>query len=175
VQSQRRFPDRLSEKQLQLLKDTRDKASALHIFVGHSCGYHGQYFSGALKQPQADAMLQSANRSIDKLRPIMSVVHVQHADVFQTDAPARGGGIIYCDPPYAERVAKGNTVWNNFQNQVFDVDAFWRQATLWSRNNLVFVSETTAPPDWEVVWSRDWTNQQGPYAYKRKEFLFVHK
>jgi site-specific DNA-adenine methylase len=173
IQSGRRFPDHWREEHLQHLKDTRAEASAEHIFVGHSCGYHGQYFSGRIKQPQADAMLQSANRSIEKIRSNMSAVRTQHADFFQTEPP-HGGGIIYCDPPYVERVQKSNTVWNSFKNQVFDCDAFWRQVTQWSRNNLVFVSETAAPPDWEVVWTREWSNNQGPYSYQRQEFLFVH-
>lgn len=176
VQSGGTFPGHLSLSKLEHLKDTRDQASALHIFVGHSCGFHGQYFSGRLKQPQADEALQAALRSLDKIVPAMSQVDVRHADFFQTRPPHGGrGGIIYCDPPYVERAKKSNTVWNKFQNQGFDCAAFWRRVTDWSRHNLVFVSETTAPPDWAVVWARQWSNNQGPYAYKRNELLFVHR
>lgn len=179
VQSGGSFPAHMPLSQLEHLKDTRDRASALHVFVGHSCGFHGQYFSGRLKQPQADALLQAGLRSLDKVTPALSRVHVRHANFFQTAPPHSGGdggaGIIYCDPPYVERQRKSNTVWNRFQNQGFDCPAFWRRVTDWSRHHLVFVSETAAPPDWVVVWQRQWSNNQGPYAYKRNELLFVHR
>lgn len=55
--------------------------------------------------------------------------------------------IIYCDPPYA-----GTTKYKDD----FDHESFWH----WCRNkakqgHTVFVSEYTAPDDFECVWSQE--------------------
>lgn len=54
--------------------------------------------------------------------------------------------IIYCDPPY-ENTAKYKTT------ESFDRIKFWEWCRTMSKNNLVFVSEYTAPEDFECVWS----------------------
>jgi DNA adenine methylase len=80
--------------------------------------------------------------------------------------------LIYCDPPYACTTGykKGN------DNNVFDSQHFWNTVRKWSKNNIVFVSEYNAPPDFKCL---DSAIKQCSLAIEgrndRKEKLFVHK
>ncbi len=55
---------------------------------------------------------------------------------------------MYCDPPCAGTEPYTKTC------APFDHDAFWRTMRVWAeRGAHVFVSEYTAPADWQPVWT----------------------
>jgi DNA adenine methylase len=56
------------------------------------------------------------------------------------------GSLIYCDPPY-----EGTTGYTN----PFDHTKFWEWVRVKSEINDVFVSEYSAPDDFEVLWERE--------------------
>ena len=57
--------------------------------------------------------------------------------------------LIYCDPPY-------RGVRKYVGNDKFDSDTFWEVCRNWSKQgHIVFVSEYTAPDDFECVWSKE--------------------
>lgn len=60
------------------------------------------------------------------------------------------GSTVYCDPPYASTTGyKGS----------FDHDEFWGWCEMQAINGCrVFVSEYTAPDNFEVVWQKTVTN-----------------
>lgn len=76
--------------------------------------------------------------------------------------------LIYCDPPYA------NTT--GYRNE-FDHAHFWTVMREWSRNNIVFISEYRAPPDFVCVASlrKDMSLRGAHHKETRKECLFTHK
>lgn len=55
--------------------------------------------------------------------------------------------MIYCDPPYAGTTA--------YSSGGFDSAAFWQKCRDLSEENLVFISEYAAPPDFVEVWRKD--------------------
>lgn len=55
--------------------------------------------------------------------------------------------VIYCDPPYQH-----TTGYNSSKN--FNHDEFWQFIRTISENNIVLVSEETAPEDFEVIWEK---------------------
>jgi len=56
--------------------------------------------------------------------------------------------VIYCDPPY------NNT--KQFKNSLeFNYDEFWQVMREYSKNNIVFISELTAPNDFECIWEKE--------------------
>jgi DNA adenine methylase len=55
---------------------------------------------------------------------------------------------VYADPPYA------NTTGYSFGKD-FDTDEFWEYMRHISKNNQVFISEQSAPSDFECVWQRE--------------------
>lgn len=76
-----------------------------------------------------------------------------------------------CDPPYQGTKAYG------YANQPkMDYDHFWNWVRELSKDNFVFVSEQSAPPDFEPVWEQDvvrTTNKKNDF--KAVERLYVLK
>ena len=67
---------------------------------------------------------------------------------------------------------------------VFDNAEFWEQVRKWSKNNIVVVSEITAPDDFVEIWNYDVyrsaaqsekTRFLGDSDTRSVEKLFVHK
>lgn len=56
--------------------------------------------------------------------------------------------VVYCDPPYANTKKFANA-------QNFNYEEFWDVMRKWSRNNVVIVSEQSAPEDWKVIWEQN--------------------
>ena len=77
--------------------------------------------------------------------------------------------LIYCDPPYAGTTPYGK--------RTFDSDEFWEVMRRWSKNNVVFVSEYTAPDDFVCVASADKKSCVGGGHTQRNrvERLFVYE
>ena len=76
--------------------------------------------------------------------------------------------LIYCDPPY-----EGTTSYGNGE---FDHAHFWQTVREWSRDNIVFVSEYRAPPDFVQVssGSKDMGLRGADLKERRTERLFMH-
>jgi len=65
------------------------------------------------------------------------------------DLVIQNNSLIYCDPPY-------RGVRKYVGNDKFDSDTFWEVCRNWSKQgHIVFVSEYTAPDDFECVWSKE--------------------
>lgn len=71
----------------------------------------------------------------------MGGVKFQHAD-YRTLTPH--GALVYCDPPY-----KGTTQYDGVGS--FDIAEFWGVVRAWSKDNIVLVSEITAPKGFRAV------------------------
>lgn len=87
------------------------------------------------------------------------------------DLPSFENAVIYCDPPYA------NTKHYGYANQEkMDYNRFWNWARELSKNNYVFVSEQTAPEDFEIVWEMEAKRTCGKdNNFKATEKLFRYK
>lgn len=77
------------------------------------------------------------------------------------------GAIVYCDPPY-----KGTA---EYRVDGFDSDKFWAWARKVGRTNPVYVSEYSAPDDFEAVFTSDIQSQLGPQSKTVTEKLFTIK
>ena len=80
------------------------------------------------------------------------------------------GVVVYADPPYANTT--GYTLGD------FDHEVFWDYMRMLSKTHKVFISEQTAPNDFECIWSKeqtrtlDYNKENQP---KKVEKLFVWK
>lgn len=76
--------------------------------------------------------------------------------------------VIYCDPPYDN--ARG------YDYKKFNNEKFWDNMRELSKNNYVFVSETSAPDDFISIWSTEIsTNLLAGGHNTRLEQLFIKK
>lgn len=62
------------------------------------------------------------------------------------------GAVIYLDPPYA-----GTKPYGYANQPKMDYDHFWNWVRELSKDNYVFISEQSAPDDFEIIWHKEVT------------------
>lgn len=174
-----------STDDLLYLKETKHENTPHHTLVGYSCGFHGMYFSGNITAESAKPLLNSALNSIDKVRNVMCESDFLTANFFDiANHHLPRNTIIYCDPPYVDRVKNKSKVWNHTKEDQFSTDDFWDILTYWSHpdlNNLIFVSESFTPyaEHWVPIWSKSWSNsnvkKMSSKKIERMEYLYCHR
>jgi DNA adenine methylase len=144
------------------LKEINKKPSARRTVLGMAYGYRGKIFGsynenekGRKKNRSAQAQYE---RQIEKSKYMKDAV-LSEGDYKQYTHVRNA--VIYLDPPYRNTSC---SFYKSFDNQVrgkgklskFDSDAFWDWIRFMSERNTVFVSERTAPEDFEElgVWRK---------------------
>lgn len=150
-----------SKKKFEDLKSS-DDCSALKGYIGHSCTFRGVFFDSYFLHPPSrlkrnrDDVLDTAEELVDV--DIFSGPYSQFSNL--------KGFVIYCDPPYAGTSCRYYDGRGYKDRLSFDNSAFWKWCDKMSVDNIVFVSEYTAPPSYEKVF--------GPHGKSdRAERLFV--
>lgn len=146
------LPDTISRDEYVSVRETPDKYEP-HVvgYTGFLASYNGRFFDGGYAQPAWEKTSKGghwrnyyaeAKQNIERQTPLLSDVVFGVAD-YRSLTP--NNTIIYCDPPY-----KGTTKFRNARQ--FDIEEFWEVMRRWSNDNTVFVSEQTAPSDFDCVW-----------------------
>lgn len=79
------------------------------------------------------------------------------------------GFVIYVDPPYQNTKQYANAT-------KFDYDEFWQIMRDWSKNNIVLISEESAPDDFECIWEQEVSRSiKAIDKSKSTEKLFIYK
>lgn len=147
--------------------------SAERGFIGTVASWGGIFFHAyRLDYNKNKDYVGEGYRSILKLLPFL--VKVEFLDPASYDEFEPEGMVIYADPPYQGN-ALGNKTSSLFRK--FDHTKFWNTMRLWSKNNLVVVSEWQAPSDFKQIWSANGTvsSGQGRKAKKFQDNLYVHE
>ena len=168
-----------------LLKATKHEHTAEHTFIGHACGFHGIYFSGKhTSDEEVQKLIKTANRSVQKVAPIMKQVDryikadfIDMVDAIHqmNDGNPPTNWIIYLDPPYGGDPSTAPWGIKGDDSSIFNTQLFWEFATIWSQpiyNNIVLISEANCPETfqsrWISIWNRGWKNKGlNPVAGKR--------
>lgn len=143
-------PENLSNTEWVDLRDS--SPSALRAFAGFNCSYAGRFFEGYARDRTGKTNFAAKGR-----RGLLSdVERIKTANVgvfrnwtYGTWKPLPGT-VIYCDPPY-----RGTKRYSSKRSQVpeFDHDDFWDTVRMWELHGCeVFVSEYTAPEDFQAVY-----------------------
>jgi DNA adenine methylase len=161
-------PTSVTKEEYAIVKAKMDEDDPLTAFVGFGCSYSGKWFGGLAKDGNGRNYAQNAHNSLmDKLPHIMGV-DFRHTP-YDTYTPK--GMLVYCDPPYVSATGYGAV-------GKFDSDHFWDVMREWSRENVVVISEYTAPDDFEFVLSiqtkTDMRMKDGTKE-PRTEKLFMHQ
>lgn len=141
--------------------------SALRGFIGIACAYSGIFFAGYRPFSSAQNYFERTRKGLLDMVQYLKNIKFLSASNYDEFNPT--GMTIYCDPPY-----KGN----NFKSEHFDNfyhDAFWDLMRKWSMNNLVFISEYTAPKDFECVWKKTAKSVYSGQKKEKIEKLFIYK
>ena len=119
--------------------------------VGFLASYNGRFFDGGYaglvhtKAGTTRDYYAEALRNLKAQSKDLMGVHFACADY--RDILYIPGSVIYCDPPYHGVKQYGI-------NRCFDHDSFWAWVRRKSKENVVLVSEHTAPDDFCCVWEQ---------------------
>ncbi len=163
-------PGEVSEEEYQRAKNEPQTPAYLRAFIAIGCSYSGKWFGGYARNKRGDNYALSAKNSLLRIVEKVSYPSVifQSRDYREINFEDT---LIYCDPPYVDTTSYGAT-------GALDTQEFWEYMRLWSRNNIVVVSEYKAPDDFrcvlEIPTKLDMRNRSGERA-SRLEKLFIHQ
>lgn len=160
-------PKELSEEEYHVLHRNDDRDSPLTAFAGFGCSFSGRYFQGYARNNRNTNFARDASNSLSRKLAKLHNVRFYHGD-YTTIMNAKNC-VIYCDPPYLGSKHYSGT-------EKFDNDKFWNFMRLIAQNNIVFISEYSAPLDfWPIMKIETKTDIRGNNGrIERTECLFVH-
>jgi len=182
-----KFPSSISEEEYLAAKELKSP-NAYKSFVGFGMSFGGRYF-GAYSQKylngKKEDFCKEMVNSLTRTAPLIQKVKFTNKD-YRTLKPKNM--LVYCDPPYAYTKFPIKYRTDVKKYDVFDNDEFWEVVRKWSKNNIVVVSEVTAPKDFVEIWNleryrsaaqssktRFSEKSKKPSDTHNTEKLFIHK
>ena len=138
-------PDVVTKEEYYHVKANMDENPALAGFVGFGCSFGGKWWGGYAKDKRGDDYCGQAKRGLLKDFPGVQSATFTCLDYHDVEIP--DGAVVYCDPPYANTT--GYTVGQ------FDTNEFWDYMRQLSKRCDVYISEESAPDDFECIWSKE--------------------
>lgn len=145
---------------------TLAEIGAMEFFASFSNrGYPGGY----AKNTSTRNYFQEARRNLEAQAPQLKGIEFNCQNYWELD-PVKNA-VIYLDPPYA------NTKTYGYANQPkMDYEHFWQWVRELSKDNYVFISEQTAPEDFEIIWEHQAKRTNGlDNNFKAVERLYKWK
>ena len=161
-------PDVVTKEEYYRVKTNMDKNPALAGFVGFGCSFGGKWWGGLASNKRGDNYCARAERSL--LKDFPGVKNATFTCLDYRDVEIPDGAIVYADPPYANTT--GYTLGQ------FDTNEFWDCMRQLSKRCEVYISEESAPDDFECIWSQEQTrtlDYNKSNQPKKVEKLFKYK
>jgi DNA adenine methylase len=172
------LPHAVSEEEYNALRDS--PPSALRGFAGFGATFGGKWFGGYGRISAAQAHRNGGARTAaeqslrvltrDRDRLSSTRVHtmcVDYEDLSPIVKKVARECVVYADPPYFGTLGYAAA-------GAFDTQRFWNVVEEWaSLGAFVFVSEESAPPNWECVRSVDVAGSMDAKNRVRTEKLFT--
>jgi len=102
---------------------------------------------GIVKERYRD-YYQEAKNNIEEQSKLIKDIILGIDDYRECVANMEYNCVIYCDPPYAN-----TKEYNNAKG--FNYDEFWDLMRIWSKNNIVLISEEHVPKDFKCIWEKE--------------------
>jgi DNA adenine methylase len=138
-------------------------------WIGWMASFNGRFFDGGYSGANGtrnyiDEQIRNTEKQIENIKDI-EFIFCDYLDLKIPD-----NSLIYCDIPY--RGTKQYATSKNFCH-----DTFWQWARdMTKKGHTVFISEYSAPCDFECVWQKEVTNSMNTNkTYKPTERLFRYK
>lgn len=168
------IPDVVTEDHYDLLKKEK-KIEGLTGFVGFALSFGGKWFAGYRRDKAGTKgsiensynQTQRAKKAAIKQSFFLRDVDLRCSSYKDLDIPLNS--IIYCDPPYANTTKYKDS---------FNHGEFWEWCRQKTRDgHKVYVSEYTAPEDFECIWEAPVSSNLSKTKIGKKatEKLFTYK
>ena len=138
-------PDVVTKEEYYRVKANMDENPALTGFVGFGCSFGGKWWGGYAKDKRGDDYCGQAKRGL--LKDLVGIQSATFTCLDYHDVEIPDGAVVYCDPPYINTT--GYTVGQ------FDTNEFWEYMRQLSKQCDVYISEESAPDDFECIWSKE--------------------
>lgn len=135
-------------------------------FYSIACAYSGIPFAGYRIVSATQDYFNNCRSGL--LRMAATFDRFTFKCISYTDIVLKPDQVVYCDPPYVN---------NNFKCKHFDDfdhTLFWNTMREWSKTNLIFISEYTAPDDFIVIWEKPVSSRFSGINRQKTEKLFIH-
>lgn len=119
-------------------------------YVGLFCSYGTKWFDSYVGIASNGRNYQNERyRSFKKQISLLTNIKFQHANYCDL---AFTNCVIYCDPPYANYTTSKKAYSHAIK---FNHEEFWNWCRQQAKYNHVFVSESTIPDDFKIMWSSE--------------------
>lgn len=154
-------------------KDKKKPPSSMKAFMGFGLSFGGVWFSSYgdnYTQNSGRSVFKETVQSLKDMEPYIKKINKIGCKSYT--AHKFENYLIYCDPPYK------NTSGYDAVCE-FDSGMFWETVRQWSKNNIVIVSEFSAPKDFLCVWKKKRNvkkfNEPSKIGSDKTEKLFIHE
>lgn len=168
-------PEYITEDEYIAVRDNKDNYSDYYVgYVGFHSTFSAKYFGGYARGFKADGVTPrqlSTEAYNNTTKQVPNIKDVNFVSWDYKDIEIKNA-VIYCDPPYQ------NTT--KYSVSSFNYEEFWDWVRKMSKDNIVYVSEYNAPPDFTCIWEKDTlvnfdsNRAAGSSNKKRTEKLFVY-
>lgn len=148
------LPDVISELEYNAIKDNKDAYSKWLVgFCGFNATFGAKWFGGYARPRKGtgyDRDVICGKNALVKQAPLIKDVQFT-CHTYKNWAPENC--VVYCDPPYKKTT--------KYKSGDFDHVDFWRWCKKYADpqyNNVVLVSEYTAPEGIECIWEKEIEN-----------------
>ena len=138
-------PDVVTKEEYYRVKANMDENPALTGFVGFGCSFGGVWFSSYAHNKRKDDYCGQAKRGL--LKDLVGIRYATFTCLDYHDVKIPNDAVVYCDPPYAGTAG--------YSTGDFDNAAFWDYMRQLSKRCDVYISEESAPDDFECIWSKE--------------------
>lgn len=166
-------PTTITEEEYNEVKANKD-AHPNHFvgLVGFTASFGSKWFGGYARAFKADKitprdMPAEAIRNLMKqVENIKDVKFLCGDYIKNTPVDRLKNWVIYCDPPYEKTLSYKDNI---------NHSEFWKWCATMSKENIVLVSEYSAPDGWECIWEKETTTSLKVHTHeKRVESLFLY-
>lgn len=168
VQNGYELPEYISEQDYKKIRSNKDEDPILTGFVGFGCSFGGKWFGGYARNKTRTNYAAQSKRSL--LKDMATLMNAEFTCLDYREVKIPKGSVVYCDPPY------NNTT--GYNNEKFNTNEFWEYMRKISKDNIVLISEQTAPDDFVAIWEKPFTRTldvNKNNQFKVAEKLFIHK
>lgn len=145
---------------------TLDQIGAMEFFASYC---NGGFPRGYAKNTVTRNYYNEAYQNMKKQAPNLKGIIFKCQNYWELEETKNC--VIYLDPPY-----QGTKFYGYANQQKMDYDHFWNWVRDISKDNFVFISEQTAPDDFDCIWQQEvkrTTNKTNDF--KATEKLFVYQ
>lgn len=162
------LPDSITEEEYNAVRTNPSNYPDWYVGLVGFCSFGGKWWGGLASNKKGDNYCARAERSL--LKDLPGVKNATFTCLDYRDVEIPDGAVVYCDPPYANTT--GYTVGQ------FDTNEFWYYMRQLSKRCDVYISEESAPDDFECIWSQELTRTldfNKSNQPKKVEKLFKYK